>query len=289
MARQSLGDWLTEVVNDLDKGGRCTSLAVVHMKGAVEDVIHVKKVPEKIVADDVYKWADVLEDIAENYAAGLSGAQTFCIYAFHGNSERPTAKRPFIKKGYTELEDGMTESPTAKGLLTQMMRHVEAMSARTNEKDRIVFESLARTLDIKTRENEAIRRENIDNFGLIKELVLGLAGKQHEQRLAEIAAEQSALLRNEIVKWIPRLINTATGREIIPQNTDDTLLVEDLIDAVMASGDLGSALPALQNMKLPGPLMAKLATRIQRGFEARQREQNARKLTEDTSTANGLQ
>lgn len=287
MARQTLEEWIHETINDPDKGGRCTALALVHMTGTVENEIHVKQLPDKIDAAAIADWAEMFESKAENYAEGLPGAQTFCLHAFHNKAQRPTSKWPFVKKGFTEVDGLMTEGPTGKGLLQQMMRHNEAMHALMVKKDSVLWDAVLRSREIEARERDQLRRENVEGFNMVKELVLQLAGRNHEQEMARIEARQAAAIKGEILKWAPRLLNTVTGKEIIPQTADDTDLVEDMIDAMMANGT--EALGALQAMKLPPALMAKFAHRVQQAVKAREHERNARQAADESSEANGLQ
>jgi len=289
MAKQTIEDWIHEVCNEPDKGP-CTAIALVHMQnGTLEEEILTKKLPDKISADDIAEWADMFEHRARNYAEGIAGAQTFCMQAFHRNASRPTSKKPFVRQGYTEMDGLMTEGPSGKGILSQMMRHNEAMASRYIQKDQAIFEVLARALEMKSRETDSLRRENIENFGLIKELVLALSDRKHDHKLAEISAQQTALIKQEIVKWAPRLLNSVTGREIIPQSVDDTMLVEDMIDAMMKAGDPSKALPALASLNLPAPLLAKFASRFQQGVQAREAERKTRESVDNTVEADGLQ
>lgn len=274
MARQSLIDWIHEALNDPDKGGSCTALALVHMTGPVENPVHSKQLPDKFTAESVEDWSDMFEKKALSYAEGLPGAQTFCLQAFYKGAGQPSAKKPFICAGYTEVDGLMTEGPTPKGHLQQMMRHVEGVMSRSIQKDQVMTTLMTSMIESRTREAENYRRENADSFTLMKELILGMAGRQHEQRLAEIAAQQSAEIKKEITKWVPRLINAATGKEVIPQPTLDSQMVEDFIDALAAQGE--GALPALAQLKLPPPLLASIAHRFQQGMQARERERETR-------------
>lgn len=281
---QSIADWIHDMVNDAEfaslKGGRCTAIGCVHVTdGGVEQDVYSKQLPDKFTAESVDDWADLFDKKMRSYAEGIPGAQTFCLLAFHNGASRPTAKKPFVVKGYTELDGLMTEGPTGKGHLTQMMRHVEGILSRSIQKDQILFDALTRTIEAKTREAETYRQENVQSFGLVKELILAMAGKQHEQRLAEIAAQSDANLKTEISKWVPRLLNAATGKEVIPQPMLDSQMVEDFIDALASQGE--AALPALAQLKLPGPLLAQLAHRFQQGMVARQKEETTRKTIDD--------
>lgn len=272
----NLANWIHDAVTDTEKGGRCTALTVVHIaSGGIESAVYVKKLPDKIDATQVPDWADLLRQKAKDYASGIPGAQTFCLQAFYDNGQFPGAKQPFVEAGYTEMEGLATESPTQKGLLQQMMRHNEAILARTNERDRVLNDVFMKMLEAKQRETEVLKKENVELFGLAKTLLMDVANKSHEHRLKEIEAQQTAAIRAEIAKQVPRLLNTITGREVVPQNIEDTQTFEDLIDALTQSGGVEEALAGL-TQKLPPALLMRLGTRIQQGLIAREKEAKAR-------------
>lgn len=270
-------NFIHDAINEPNDNGRCTQLVIVHIaSGGVEVPVHTKKVPDKVEASQIADWADLLRKKAKDYAEGIPGAQTFCLQAFHGNSQFPTARQPFVESGYVELDGLATEGPTTKGFMQQMMRHNEAVMARGNEKDRAVTQALLSVIEMLGKERTEIKRENVELFGLAKQLILDKADRTHEHRLQEIAAQQAAEIKAEIVKQLPRLVNTITGSEVIPQSMDDTQTIEDLIDAVSKSADAQTALAGLSK-GLPPSLMMRIASRFQQGMAAREREAKTRK------------
>ncbi len=284
MARQSLEDWMQEMATDLEKG-RCTAFALVHMLGTVEEEIYVKKLPDKLDAAIIRDLAEMFQNKADTYAQGVPGAQTFCLQAFYDNQARSSGKYPFVRAGYTELDGLMTE----KGFMQQMMRHNEGIISRGIQKDQVLFEAMARMMEVTARQAESLKRENIENFGFIKELILQLNTQQHGQRLTEIEAQSSANMKAELTKWVPQLVNAATGRDIIPQSFADTQIVEGIIDALGSAGP--EALPLLQKLNMPAPLMASISHRFQQGMAARAHEQKTRKTVDesDAEIDGGLQ
>lgn len=275
---ESTETWLHEVCNDPEKGP-CKQIALVHMAGTVQEDVYVKPVPDKFNAEALADWADLFIRKAEQYAEGLPGTQTFSLLSFHGEGKRPGTRKTFPVRGYVEHDGLLTENPTGKGVLQQMMRLLDSTIAKTANRDAVLFESMLKRLDLETRQNLALRTENVQMFEFSKELVLKIADRTHEHRIAQIEAQSSAALKQEIAKTVPLLINTATGRDIVPQNMHDSILVERLIDAIGAAGP--DNLLNLSLKDLPPSLLAALADRFSKGLAARQKEAEVRKTVDD--------
>lgn len=275
----SIETWFHEVCNDPEQGP-CKSVGLVHMAGTVQETVYTKTLPDKFSAESLADWADLFCRKAEQYAEGLPGTQTFCLMSFHGDGKRPGIRKSFPVKGYVEQDGLMTENPTGKGVLQQMMRLVDTLTAQVIRNNASFQESMLKRLDLETRQNIELRRENVQMFDFSKDLVLRLADRSHEHRVAQIEAQTAADIKKEIVHSVPLLLNSATGRDVIPQNSHDTILVERMIDALNGAGP-----DKLMNMSLkdlPAPLLAAIADRFQKGIVARQKESEVRKTVDDT-------
>lgn len=278
--RINLAEWMREAFLDKERGGPCTAFALMHLaNGAVEEEIYSKQLADKIGTDEIAELAEVMRHKAATYAGGLSGAQQFILFAFYADSKMPGAKYPFVEKGYTEMSDGMmTEGPSVKGHMQQMMRHNEGILARAFAKDEHVSNVLLKTLEYKHKETEALKTENIQLLTLVKDMLMREADNRHAHRMKEIEAENAAKFKAELMKWAPLLLNAATGREIIPQTATDTQLVESIIDAMEGKGP--EALAMIQGLKLPPAILASFADRFQKGIELRMKERQARETTD---------
>jgi hypothetical protein len=275
----SIETWLHEVCTDSELGP-CKAVALVHMAGTIQEDVYAKQIPAKIDAESVSDWAELFCKKAEQYAEGLPGVQTFSLLSFHGEGKKPGIRKTFPVKGYVEHDGLLTENPTGKGVLQQMMRLVNDLAGIYARKDQALYESMLRRLDLETRQNMSLRQENVQMFEFSKELVLKLSDRTHEHRLAQIEAQTSADLKREVLKNAPLLLETVTGRQVLPAHAQDSLLIERFIDALASSGP--DELMTMSLKDLPPPLLAALADRFQKGIAARQKEQEVRKSVDES-------
>jgi hypothetical protein len=274
MAKQTLEQWIREALLDTDKEGRCTAIALVHMMGAMEKEIHAKRLPDKVALDYAEELADLFRGKAESYAEGLAGAQSFQLLAFYANRKQSQAAKPFIVQGYTQIEGLSTEGPNATGLLQQLMRHLEVKGQTEVRKDSILLEYMSRTIDSQTTQMVALRRENIESFSMVKDLIVAMAGIKHDKRMEELAYERSSGERAMLYKMGPALLNAATGREVIPQATEDTGHIETLIDALIKKGP--EAMQLVAALDLPPAALMAFSSRLERAMKARELNAHAR-------------
>src|SRR5580692_8440731 len=124
----TLEQWIREAMTDEDKEQPCSAFSLMHMSpnGNATKEVHSVQLAGK--AWEAPKLAIFFQSKAEGYAQDLGGIHTFLLHAFYGEPE-PRATHPFkIIDG--ELSSGgasqyTAESPDAKGLVQQLMRHLE--------------------------------------------------------------------------------------------------------------------------------------------------------------------
>lgn len=272
MAKQTLDQWIREAIIDEEKDGKCTSFALVHMRSNVEKEIHAIKLGDK-------KWdpknlAQIFRGKAEGYSEELPGMQNFQLHAFYANRNEPQASKPFMVKGYTEMDGLATESPTGGGLVQQAMRHMEVLMQTTVRQTGTIFEMTNRTLEALTISNTQLRNENRDAFEVVKELIMQQADNRHRYRMEELSYQRSSNERKALMQAAPALVNSLTGREVFPQNSNDTALVEMLIEHLSTAGE--EKLMKLTELGLPPAVMATLMTRFSAGLKERQLVAHAR-------------
>lgn len=272
--KQSTEEWMRRALLDDGKGAPCTSFALVHVQGGLQTEIHVKPLPDKLSVASIGEIADTFDDIAKEHAAGLPGAQQYQILAFYGGRKTAQAFRPFVQKGYTEMEGLATESPGPMGVLAQSMRHLEAKGSAYIQGTVKLLEAQNRTIELQNEREIGLRRENVEMFGALKEMIMAMTAKSHEARMAELAFTRETEERRALYKTVPGLINSVTGREVFPQAQEDTSHLEAIIDAAVKKGP--EALRLIQSLELPPAAQFALASRFQRAMAARENEHAAR-------------
>ena len=229
MARQSLENWISEALTDEEKT-KCTGLSLVHYAGQVEREVWTVRFGGK-------SWtakglADIMRKKAEGYAQDLPGVQSFCLLAFYEGKDGPQARMPMTIQGEPEMNGLMTEGPHSQGLMQQMMRHNEAIIQLGFRQSVAMADASASLITQLSGMLQKALVENHDAIEVIKTVLLEGATNTHEFKMREIKAKQDAEERRQLIKFLPALANTINGREVFPQATADTSLVETIAEKI---------------------------------------------------------
>lgn len=264
--RQTFDQWIGEATSDGEKEGDCTMLSVVHIKGSSQNEVY------SISLDKTKQWtiielAKVLRGKAENYAEELTGVQSFALLAFYGGRNEPQATKPFNINGPNEFEGLASEGPTGQGLVAQSMRHTEAMLQICAKQTSMLFSSTQSTIDSLSKQNAQLMQENRDSFEIMQHMMRERASGMHEHNMEQLKFERQTADRQKLLEFAPALVNSITGREVFPQNNEDTALIEKFIESV----DEG-ALEALST-HLPPEILGLLAQRMEKSFRKKRLEE----------------
>lgn len=230
MARQTLDQWIRDALIDPDKEGKCTSMALVHMHGQNERELHAVKFGPK--AWDPKELAAMFRGKAESYAADIVGAQTFNLLAFYDHRSEAQNRKPFIIQGEHDSHGLTTEPPTKEGQIMQGMRHMEAVIQLAFQQTRMLFESSNAMLTTLATQNTRLIQENRDSFEIVKELMIKQIERDDERAMKRLEFERRTTERSHWLGLAPALVNSIVGREVIPQSTADSKLIDQLIESL---------------------------------------------------------
>lgn len=206
--RVSVEQWMTDALSDPDKGAPCSTLALVYLKGmsSSQEEIHTKDIKGP---QNPKQLAEFFIDRACGYAQDLAGLQTFKMLAFYGTAE-PRASFPFtVADGQLTAGDNSSFSkhePSQAGLLGQLMKHNEViMSMNGALVTAIVTDGLQ------------VRRELAEATMLVRDAVMQFAQMGHAKEMEKLQFVRQTAEREMFAKALPALVNSMSGREVIPQ------------------------------------------------------------------------
>lgn len=275
MAKQSLESWIQEAMTDTEKEKPISRLALVHLAGGENEVHSVG------FGSKAWSPADLsylFRHKAESYSQELAGVQTFALLAFYGSNE-VQARHPFVVAGASDFQL-TTENADDKGMKQQGMRHLEVQAQMYTRGNAHLLDKLLELTNTLTRNALEDRKENRELIGILKDVVLTQASSNHERKLKELEYERSTKERERWIGFLPGLVNNVLGREVFPQNVEDTAHLQAIADA-MSEEDLKRLSGKVKPEQL-GPL----ANRFKKHFEQRKTEADITKqLPASTSTA----
>ena len=228
MAKQTLEGWLTEVMNDEERGP-CTALTLVQKIGQSDDDVYGIKLGDQ--KHDVKKLAQIFDHKASVRVQEEPGSHLFYVYAFH-NTVQPSDKFPIRKNSVAELGGGATEEPTERGERAQRMRHNEGGIQFALKHTVTIFEQMLEMNRDLIRDNQMKAAENADAIRLTKEILMMHVANQQEFEMKRLAFMQNMRREEMLMKNIPSLVNTITGKEVYPVEAQDTAIIEMMLEGM---------------------------------------------------------
>ena len=252
---QTIESWVNEQMVETEFGP-LTMIGLVHLKGAMQDEIDSVKFAKggkQWVPKDL---ARRLRGKAESYAQDLPGRQQFLLLAFFDGKDEPQAKKPYsVLNVGRDTEDLGTEAPTTTGMTQQMMRHQETMFQMGVRHQESLNNNMMGIVNMFGQMLTQSLQENRTQREMLTNLLVQQQDRQHERDMQQLQFQRSTMTREKILSYLPALANTILGKEIFPQGTADTALIEQICEnmPIEMVAQLGSALPS----ELMGPLMAR--------------------------------
>jgi hypothetical protein len=253
--------WISSVLSDPDMPERVTVLAVLYKRpdggGGTREV---KAIKIEGKTHDPADLARLITGLVETYAQELGGISQFEIQALYGKGNIGAHHTISVMDG--ELQQGgrgrsVKEANDGPGLVAQAMRHTEkAFELLATLVQHGAVTTLSREQAAAERES-ALRIEVADAYKIVRESMLANQKENHEMRMRQLEFERNSSERKQVFALGPALLNTVAGREIFPQSTADTALIERLAEEV--SPDMIRQLADMGVLKneLMGPLMAR--------------------------------
>jgi hypothetical protein len=268
MARKyiTLDQWIASAMTDSDKEAVCTNLVCVYNKPA-GGTKEVHTVSLKGKTHDPTALGKLFQGKAEAFAQDLGGIQSFEMQAFYGKTE-PQATHTFtVVDGEVQREGrnrALRESPSGEGLTAQAMRHAEKAYELLNT---LVQQSAVMSVQRETslaQRIDQLQNEVNDAYQLVREMLLAKVKDQHELFMKQAEYERTTIERRRLLDQLPALVNTASGREVFPQSTADSALIDALAERVSPDMIAGLASSGLIPPELAGPLQNRLAQALEK-------------------------
>lgn len=216
---EKLERWIRQQMNLNRKDGPLVRLDLVHMGASKQPILFSEEIGSGADSQDL---ASRIMQEAENDAEGLGGVQRYDVQGFFEKAKTAKAHHRFrlhVADEYQSDSDGYGSEPAnAKGHLSQLMRHNEAMFRQTTAYSFDMMRTLA-------KENEHLRKrcETLEGkFHEQAEAYEELISLQHERELETYKAQRKEERMDEALSTLkmigPTLVNRLTGKKILPEN-----------------------------------------------------------------------
>src|SRR5271157_6073283 len=243
-----LGDWLAHAVSDPDKEGGCNAFVMHHTIAGGKKGDFVHKMARGSSEWDLKKVEEVLEAKAAMFVQEKPGRQVFRVYPFYGGRGEAEGYFEFSKERQEEGVGSLTEEPDIRGQTSQQIRHNEALGGLyVSGINQLMGHMLEHNRQL-AQEASDLRRDNSQNFETMKGMVLQMESHAHEMKMREMEFERTSVFFRKASELAAPLLNTLTGREIVPQSFADSQLLEAIVVHMAAQEDGTGSGDALYKM-----------------------------------------
>jgi len=218
MLRKKLETWLRKQFYASKDEGECVRIALKHsIPGSKSSDVASIDVPENPGDEFIGECSADIENTALTDAAGIGGVQTYVVLGYFGENKSHSSRLTFRVDG-EESDDGdgvlSSEPPNKTGLMSQMMRHVEASMKMLISSQAQNMSSSQRTIH---RLNERLEQLETDRIKTI-ELVENLVSMRHERELDWKKQETREHMLGEAVKSVKLLAPVIAHKLTGPKN-----------------------------------------------------------------------
>lgn len=222
---------------DLKAHGRCSKLVLRHVNLERKPQGDVKSFPVKLeegAEDEIDPLLHQIAEAAQRDCDDINqGLQSYALYAYYAQDQSYVPRKFFrVNPSDLEIERDVTpsEPPTEKGLVSQTMRHLEAVMRSSTianaELQRMLVTELRRVTEI----NQKFAEQHVDFLVLMQDML----DRSHSRRLQErreeasVAMHESALSKLEAIA--PVIVNRLAGKQILPEEDSALMLMGSLLE-----------------------------------------------------------
>lgn len=182
--------------------------------------------------DNLHTLVDDVLQRAQNDANGIGGVQRYELQVFDGG-KKVSARFAFRLQGEDEGVDPAVsgeETATSKGLLTQLMRHLEQQNRTNGSAIGAVVSMMQKTMERQETTIERLLEERERD----RERIESARGSEHQRELelmdAHRKGEREDMIFAKINSLFPVLLNKISGKEAMPVEQQN--LLAGLVDTL---------------------------------------------------------
>lgn len=222
----------TELVKKYDGEKRVTRFVLRHAapgaKGAEVEAWDLSDERLNLDHDDLERLANEIAMRAQTDAdgVGVAGPQRYVVQSFKRGDTRGSTRFAFTLRANVEDEmdgGGGDEPPTLRGLVTQQMRHNEALTRLNVTLAGTMANQMARRMEAMDSEMTKMREERSATF-----LALEAAKTDEHNRELEAMHQMKTEERKDeafskLMKLAPVVVNRLAGKNLLPSGNIDPL------------------------------------------------------------------
>lgn len=162
----------------------------------------------------------------------------YILLSFRKEEGKPSAKHSFRLRGESDLdfdEEAGDEPANLKGMLTQFMRHNEAMTRTVVQSTSALTAIMVRRLESSDRTIQKLIEERNENFKVLEEARSEQHNREIEAHLITESEKRKDQAFQKLMALVPMVLNKLAGGKVLPDKSDPLMmLLEPLIGSMTA-------------------------------------------------------
>jgi hypothetical protein len=214
--------WLSrELVKDRKDKPICKITLRHAAPGSKGNEVETIDMTERVLSlDNIPELAEEIISRAQTDADGIGNVQRYTVTLYALGEIRAVLRWPFrIRANGDEFDDSGDEAPNAKGLLTQLMRHNEAIAKTMVHAVAGITTVMARRLESSDNTVTRLTEQHHRNMELLEEA----KSDQHTRDMELLTTEASETRKNQMFEklalLVPVMINKLAGQKVL--NAED--------------------------------------------------------------------
>jgi hypothetical protein len=240
LIRSQIEDWVKKNVAfpDLKMHGKCHKVVLRHLTVDRKVQGDVKAFPVRLEEgseDELLPLLLGISEAAQRDADSLNqGLQRYALYAHYSQDAHYTPRKVFTVSpaAEEEVERGVdpTEPPTEKGLVSQTMRHLEAVMRTATLSTSTMMQAQLGEIRRLTELNERFMTQQVDFMVLLQDTLDGSHRRRLDERSEEanLAMKESAMSKLEAL--VPVIINRLAGKPVLPEEDKSFMMMSALLE-----------------------------------------------------------
>lgn len=238
--KRKLGSWMKRALFNTRAGERCRKLQIRHItsSGKVGTEVATIEVEGGSLSQDSYidTLTAEIEMACYDDAEGIGGVQKYVIIPHYGDKLEPAGRFILRVAAGDDSEDGGeidSEPATQKGIVSQLMRHNEALMRTAVASTGQIIQLQNRVI---ARQQEHIETMMGKHFDTTVELE-GLISQRHERdlqtRQAAFKMEQTKEIVGKVSQLVPVVVNKLAGKKVMPEKvTPKDVMIRELMGSL---------------------------------------------------------
>lgn len=223
--------------NDKDA---CQKLVLRHIAAGnkIGNTIREFELSTSLTPEDVEAMANEIQLSSSDDATGLGGnIQKYALLVYKEKKDDPISRLIFasaIDTVDTEFGDTLdSEPPTTKGIVTQLMRHNEAIMKTHSMSIATVLTAQQRTINRQSEQLEMLTGKHFETVELIEELTSGKHTRELEEKRLDLKLDMQKQAFGNVKMLMPAIINKIAKRKIMKEDvTPPMMLLKQFADSI---------------------------------------------------------